>query len=155
MDWVQVVTAERRPLDDRMPWLLTNPRAASVGDVGDGLWLKLLDIPVALEARRYEASGSLVVELIDNDGRDAEGEPVTRRTRVALDASPDGARATETDRSPDLTIASGALGAAYLGGTRLSRAVLQGGLDEHRPGALDLADRLFATFDAPWCSSFF
>ena len=52
------------------------------------------------------------------------GRPVKRRVRVALDASPDGARAVPTDRSPDLTIASGALGAAYLGGTRLSRAAL-------------------------------
>jgi hypothetical protein len=95
------------------------------------------------------------VELVDTDGRDAEGNPVTRRVRVALEVSPEGARAVETDQPPDLTIASDALGAAYLGGTRLSRAVLRGGADEHRPGALDHADRLLATFDAPWCSSFF
>ena len=31
MDWVQVVRAERRTPDDRLPWLLTNARAASVG----------------------------------------------------------------------------------------------------------------------------
>ena len=155
VDWVTLVRAERRTPDDRLPWLLTNARAASVGDVGDGLWLKLLDVPAALEARRYEMSGSLVVELVDTDGRDAEGDPVTRRIRVALDASPEGARAVETHQPPDLTVASDALGAAYLGGTRLSRAALRGGADEHQAGALDLADRLLATFDAPWCSSFF
>src|SRR6478609_6076754 len=155
MDWVATVRAERRSLADRLPWLLTNGRAATVGDIGDGLWVKLLDVPRALEARGYESSGSLVIELVDADGRDATGAEIARRTCFELDASPDGARATVTDRSPDLTVASGALGAAYLGGTRLSRAVLQRGADEHRPGALDLADRLLATFDAPWCSSFF
>ena len=155
VDWVTVVRAEHRTPDDRLPWLLTNARAASVGDVGDGLWLKLLDVPAALEARHYEASGSLVVELVDADGRNAEGNTVTRSVRVSLDASPEGARVAGTDQSPDLTVASDAVGAAYLGGTRLSRAIVQRGADEHRPGALDLADRLFATFDAPWCSSFF
>ncbi len=78
-----------------------------------------------------------------------------RRIRVAIDATPEGSRAAVTDRTPDLTIPAGALGAAYLGGTRLSRAVIRAGADEHRPGALATADALFATLDAPWCSSFF
>jgi predicted acetyltransferase len=154
-DWVGTIRAERRSPSDRLPWLLTNQRAASADDIGDGLWVKLLDVPRALESRRYEQTGALVFESIDTDGTSAEGERVTRRVRLALDASPDGARATPTDRSPDLTLRSDALGAAFLGGVRLSRAALLGGVDEHRPGALAEADRLFATFDAPWCSSFF
>ncbi len=154
-DWVSSIRAERRSPSDRLPWLLTNMRAASADEIGDGLWVKLLDVPRALESRRYEASGSLVIESVDTDGASAAGEPVTRPVRIALDASPDGARATITDRSPDLTLRSDALGAAFLGGVRLSRAALLGGVDEHRNGALAEADRLFATLDAPWCSSFF
>jgi predicted acetyltransferase len=155
IDWVATVRAERRHPGERLPWLLTNARAAVVGEVGDGLWVKLLDVPAALERRRYEGSGSIVLELVDADGIDAAGDRVERRLRVALDASPDGARATATDRAPDLTLRSGALGAAYLGGTRLTRAVLGGGFDEHRTGALAAADALFVTLDPPWCSSFF
>ncbi len=155
IDWVGSIRAERRSLHDRLPWLLMNLRAASPEDVGDGLWVKLLDIPAALETRRYERSGSVVLEVVDGDGVDAEGSRVERQVRVALDASPDGARATLTDRSPDLTIQSAALGAAFLGGTRLSRAAIRAGFDEHRPGALATADALLATLDAPWCSSFF
>ena len=154
MDWVATATAERRSLGERLPWLLANQRAVSADDVGDWLSLKILDVPRALETRRYERSGSLVIEAVDSDGSTADGR-LEQRIRVALDASPDGARAVVTDRSPDLTIRSDALGAAYLGGTRLSRAALLAGADEHRPGALAEADRLFATFDAPWCSSFF
>ena len=37
---------------DRLPWLLTNARAATLGEVGDGLWVRLLDIPRALAAGR-------------------------------------------------------------------------------------------------------
>ena len=60
-----------------------------------------------------------------------------------------------TDRSPDLTLDVSALGAAYLGGTRLRDAVLATGADEHRDGALAEADRLLRTADEPWCSTFF
>jgi predicted acetyltransferase len=155
IDLVATIRAERRSIGDRLPWLLTNRRAALPADLGDGIWVKLLDVAAALEARTYESSGSIVLEVVDADGRGEDGLPIERRRRVLLDAGPDGARARETQRSPELTLSAGALGAAYLGGTRLSQAVLAGGFDEHRPGALAEADRLFATLDPPWCSSFF
>ena len=75
--------------------------------------------------------------------------------RVALDATPDGATCVATDRSPDLTIPVAALGAAYLGGTRLRDAVIATGADEHRSGALAAVDGLLRTADEPWCSTFF
>ncbi|HEY7130942.1 MAG TPA: GNAT family N-acetyltransferase [Candidatus Limnocylindrales bacterium] len=155
IDWVASVRAERRSPEERLPWLLTNLRATTPDDIGDGLWVKLLDVPAALQARRYERTGSIVLELVDGDGADADDVRIEERIRVVLDASPEGATATPSERSPDLTISSGALGAAFLGGTRLARAVLQRGFDEHRPGALDLADSLLRTREAPWCSSFF
>jgi predicted acetyltransferase len=144
---VATVRIERRTPTDRLPWLLTNPRAAEPFDAGDGLWLRLHDVPAALAARTYERAGSVVLELVGG-----EGDP---RVRVALDAGPDGARAVETDRPADLTLEVAALGAAYLGGTRLRDAVIAGGVDEHRAGALDDAERLLACRDDPWCSTFF
>ena len=150
MDWVSTVKAERRHPAEPLPWLLTNARAAAISDVGDGLWVKLLDIPTALAARTYEREGSVVLEIVERDGVDGE-----RRTRVLLDASGGGATCAETTRSPDLTLDASALASAYLGGARLREAVIARGVDEHRPGALATADALFATFDPPWCSSFF
>jgi predicted acetyltransferase len=150
MDWVTTVKAERRSPAERLPWLLTNARAVSFSDAGDGLWLKLLDVPAALAARRYDRSGALVIEILDRDAVDGE-----QRIRVALEASPDGSSCAATDRSPDLTIDASAIGAAYLGGTRLRDAALARGWDEHRPGAFSEADALFATLAAPWCSTFF
>ncbi|HET7473068.1 MAG TPA: GNAT family N-acetyltransferase [Candidatus Limnocylindrales bacterium] len=149
VDLVTTLRIEGRTPTDRLPWLLTNPRAARLDDVGDGLWVMLHDVAGALVARTYERAGSVVLEISGTEP-DAEG-----RTRIALDAGPDGASADETDRPADLTIHASALGAVYLGGTRLRNAVLATGADEHRAGALDEADALFGTRDAPWCSTFF
>jgi predicted acetyltransferase len=149
MDWVATVRAGRRHLAERLPWHLTNARAAVVSEVGDGLWVRLLDVARALEARAYDRSGRLVLEVIDP-------EAVGGRMRLALESGPDGAVCGPTDRSADLTLGVAALGAAYLGGTCLRDAVLAGGgADEHRAGALEQADRLFRAHDDPWCSTFF
>lgn len=148
IDWVATITAERRSPAERLPWLLTNARAAAVSDVGDGMWVRPFDVPRLLEARTYGRAASVVVELVDPE---APGG----RTRVALDAGPDGATARPTDRSPSVTLSVAALGAACLGGTRLRDAVLADGVDEHATGALADLDALLRTPDEPWCSTFF
>jgi predicted acetyltransferase len=153
VDWVATVKAERRHPAERLPWLLTNARAAIPSDVGEGMWVKLLDIPAALAARTYEREADLILEVVARDG--GPDGATERRVRVALAATPDGATARETDQDPDLTVDGGALGAAYLGGSRLRDAVLARAWDEHRPGALATADALFATLDPPWTSTFF
>ncbi len=150
MDLVVTVQAERRRPSEMLPWLLANPRAATPSDLCDALWVRVADLPRVLAARRWESSGSAVIDVV---GRGAAGAP--ERTTLALDASPDGARCVTTSRAPDLTLPLGAVGAALLGGTRLRDAVLATGADEHRAGALATVDRLFATLDAPWCSTFF
>ena len=150
MDWVTSVKSERLHPGERLPWLLTNARAAVISDVGDGLWVKLLDIPTALAARTYEGAGSIVLEVIERDSVDGE-----RRTRVLLEAEAGGATSAATKRSPDLSLDASALASAYLGGPRLRDAVIARGVDEHVPGALAAADALFSTVDPPWCSSFF
>ena len=147
VDLVTTVTANGRSPSDSLPWLLSNARAASVNEVGDGMWVRLFDVPRALAARTYEREDELVLEVVDAEA----GSPV----RVVLDATPDGATCTPTDRSPDLTVPVAALGAGYLGGTRLRDVTLSTGVDEHTPGALARADALLRTADEPWCSTFF
>jgi predicted acetyltransferase len=148
IDLVATVKAEGRRISERLPWLLTNARAALMSELGDGLWLRLLDIPRALEARTYERTAKVVLEVIDE-------EAAGGRVRLLLDASPDGVACRPTADDPDLTLHVSALSAAYLGGTRLRDAVLARGLDEHRPGALAETDALLRTSDEPWCSTFF
>jgi predicted acetyltransferase len=146
VDLVATVKADHRAPGERLPWLLTNARAASA-DLVDSLWVKLLDVPAALEARRYERAGSLVLEVVDTEARD--------RSVLRLDAGPQGATARPTGESPHLTLDAAALGAAYLGGAPLRHAVLAHGVVEHRAGALAEADALFRTLDPPLTSTFF
>ncbi len=148
IEWAASAKAEGRPLGEHLPWLLTNARAAAISDVVDGLWVRLFDIPLALSSRTYECEARIVLEVVD-------AEAAGGRVRVELDASGGGGTCRVTEASPDLTLHVSALGAAYLGGTRLTDAVVAHGVDEHRPGALREVDALFRTFDAPWCSTFF
>lgn len=148
MDWAATVKAERRSPSELLPWLLTNARALHMSDIGDGMWVRVFDVPRALAARTYEREGSMVLEVVD---REAPGG----RTRVKLDAGPSGAACTETDQSADLTLDVATLGAAYLGGSSLRHATAGFGVDEHREGALADADALFRTLDEPWSSTFF
>ncbi len=147
VDLVITVKAEGRSPSERLPWLLTNARAAIPSELGDGMWVRLFDVPRALAARTYEREGRAVIEIVDPDA----GAPI----RVELDATPDGATCRPTDLSPDLTLPVAALGAAYLGGARLRDATIPTGVDEHRPGALAAVDALLRTADEPWCSTFF
>ena len=147
VDLVTTVKAEGRSPSERLPWLLTNARAAIPSELGDGMWVRLVDVPRALAARTYEREGRAVIEIVDPDA----GAPL----RVELDATPDGATCRPTDRSPDLTLPVAALGAAYLGGARLRDATIATGVDEHRSGALAAVDALLRTTDEPWCATFF
>jgi predicted acetyltransferase len=147
-DWAATIKAERRSPGERLPWLLTNARAVDVSGVGDGQWVRLFDVPRALSARSYDREVRLVLEVVDPGAAD-------RPTRFLLDAGPAGATCRPTDESADLTIDVSALGAAYLGGVPLRRAVLASGCDEHRDGALGRADALLRTPEEPWSSTFF
>jgi len=148
IDLVTTVKLGMRRIAEPFLWHLGNQRAARLTAYGDGMWVRLLDVRRALEARAYERSGSLVLEVVDDPA-------LAGTVRLALEAGPGGATCAPTSRSPDLTIPVAALGGAYLGGTGLSDLVRTFGVDEHRAGALAEADALLRTVDPPWCSTFF
>jgi predicted acetyltransferase len=134
------------PVDDELPWRVTEPRRVQ-RSIGDSLWLRLIDVPRALEGRRYACRERLVL---------AVGDPFLPENsgRYLLDASPDGARCVRTDEDADLELPADALAALYLGGHRvetLARARLVSG----SPTARAAADRLFAAEPAPWCPEMF
>ncbi len=53
------------PLDDPLLALLVDPRGA-LPRLGDNLWVRLLDVPTALTARRYCAPVDAVLEVSDD-----------------------------------------------------------------------------------------
>ncbi|MER6981609.1 GNAT family N-acetyltransferase [Streptomyces carpinensis] len=68
IDWVVKVRSGRRAPDDLLPLVLPNPRAASITTQADWLWVRILDVVRALEARTYEGTGALVLEVADRAG---------------------------------------------------------------------------------------
>lgn len=147
-DWCIRVEAERRAVDEPLPWLVTDQRQVVVQEVSDFVWTRILDVPRALAARTYGVPDRLVVEVVDPFRPASAG-------RFALDGSAEGASCTPTDGPADLTIDTRELGAAYLGGTPLFRAAAAGRVQEHTAGAVARFDRMFTTVPAPWCSTMF
>ncbi|WP_103504676.1 GNAT family N-acetyltransferase [Streptomyces sp. SM14] len=147
LDWVVRISAERQGPDALLPDLVPEPRAVRATAAQDFLWLRPLDVPTMLAARGYGGEGELVLEVTDPMGLTAG--------RFALTASAEGARCVPTTRSADLTLGSGALGTLYLGDRSASRLALLGLVDEERPGALALADRLLHTPMRPWTADVF
>lgn len=147
VDWVATVRSGYRAPDDLLPDFLPDPRAARTVTHADWLWLRLLDVERALEARTYGSEASLVLDVHD-DGGVAQG-------RFLLDASPEGARCTPTARSADLALGAGELASLYLGDGSVRRLVDLGRADELRAGAVEKADALFPTGRRPWCPDVF
>jgi len=110
MDLFGSVESHRIPVDDPLPYLLTDARLVRMSAIGDGLWVRPLDVCAMLSARNYALEVETVIDVRDEllgDGR------------YLLRGGPDGASCERSDRAPDLTLGVAALGAVYLGGVRL------------------------------------
>jgi predicted acetyltransferase len=129
------------PPDDPVAFLLHDVRQARTLVANDGLWVRLLDVPAALQARTYGVDGELVLEVDD---------PVWGRGgRFSLHGGPGGASCRATDAPAHLALGIGALASVYLGGHRLRTLARAGLVHELQPGRLHLADLMFQTERAP------
>jgi predicted acetyltransferase len=151
MDLTATIEASTRRPREPLPWYLEDARAARVIQQNDFLWVRALDVARLLGERRYERDGALTLEVRDQLG----GSPGPAAGRYRLDVRDGDATCARTDAAPDLTIEVAALGAAILGGTNVRDAARAGGAEEHREGALALADGLLRTADPPWCATWF
>ncbi|GAA3102375.1 GNAT family N-acetyltransferase [Streptomyces rectiviolaceus] len=147
IDWVTVVKSGSRAPDDLLPLFLPDPRAARLSRQADWLWVRILDVVRALEARTYEASASLVLEIGDRAGL-AGG-------RYRLDASPGGAVCAPTAEPAELSLGVGELGTLWLGDESAVRLAEAGRVTEERVGSAAVADALFRTSRRPWCPDVF
>jgi predicted acetyltransferase len=140
IDWMVTVEAGLLPLDHPLFLLLLDPNRMKFR-VGDGLWVRLVDVGGALAQRSYAEDGELVLEVVDDFCPWNEG-------RFALDGSP-------TKTAPHLRLTVDALGSVYLGGFSFSDLARAGRVEELMPGAVDRADALFRTDRKPWCPEIF
>ncbi len=142
LDLVGEIRLHNRPVDEPIRHALHDGRALRQTFAGDGVWLRLLDVPAALSGRAYETPGRLVIQV---DG-DAYG---WANGRFLLEADATGASCTPTDYPADLRLTHRALASAYLGGHTLRSLLLGGEVAETTPGGLARADAMFATGLAP------
>ncbi|MFD0276614.1 GNAT family N-acetyltransferase [Kitasatospora sp. NPDC127111] len=144
VDWVRKVVVENLGPDDPLPLLLGDPRAATpYVDNADFMWLRVLDVEAAFNARTYGAPGRTVLEVEDGDGFAAG--------RWAIEVAADGTgRCTRTADEADLALSASMLGALYLGGETVPRLAAAGLVTELRPGAAAAADLLLRTPLSAW-----
>ncbi|MDF9871039.1 GNAT family N-acetyltransferase [[Kitasatospora] papulosa] len=147
IDWITTVRTGYRAPDDLVPLLLPDPRAARVVTYADWLWLRVLDVPRALEARTYATGAALVLDVRDPAGL-AGG-------RFLLEVSPSGASCVPTTRDADLSLDVGELGTLYLGDESALRLAALGRIEEHRAGAAAEADTVFRAPRRAWCPDVF
>ena len=129
IDLVTTLSAGDRPVEEPLPWLLTDRRSARQSQRADFSWARLLDVAKALSTRRYLAEGRCVLEVVDRAGL-AGG-----RFRLEAEASGVG-RATATADRPDVTLDVSTLGSAYLGEVSLHGLAAAGLVEEHTDGAV-------------------
>jgi predicted acetyltransferase len=144
LDLIRVLLLQAYAVDEPLEWLLSDGRVAQRTWVGDNEWLRLLDVPAALSARRYACADRLVLEVVDRDGGWAAG-------RFTLDGGPAHAECRSTpSATADLRLSQRALAGVYLGGATVAAQQRAGLVDEETPGAAARLESMFWTAQQPW-----
>ncbi|MDI6102059.1 GNAT family N-acetyltransferase [Actinoplanes sp. NEAU-A12] len=118
IDLSRSVTMRLGSVEEPLLHLVDEPRRLGPSFV-DGLWVRLIDVPAALAARRYATAVDVVIEVTD---------PILTQNsgRWRLTGGPEGATCTATTDPADLACSVTDLGAAYLGGTSLAALAAAG-----------------------------
>jgi predicted acetyltransferase len=150
-DLVGEVRTRMRPPDDPIQFMLVDPRRART-KVSDGLWVRIVDLPAALQRRRYGCAVDVVIEVTDPLLTANEG-----RWRLQAGGPGEGGKpACERTTAPaDVVLPVSALGAAYLGGTRLGGLAAAGQISEQRTEALAELSTAMWWDPAPWSPMMF
>ena len=141
-DLVSHVEAVRRPLDDPLPWILSEPRRLQ-RVVSDRMWLRLVDVQMALSGRSYMSNGRILLDVRDPFCHWNEGV-------YELEVGNEGTQCSRSDGKADMVLGAADLAAVYLGTVRFRTLLRAGRVDALRPGALLVADAMFDTQFQPW-----
>lgn len=147
IDLIHRVRSWNQPPDDPLLHLLADPRRLRF-TVGDGLWVRLVDVRAALAARRYATEGRVVFQVSDRFCPWNEG-------CYELVAAPSAVECRRTEAPAQIVCTVNDLGAAYLGGTSFRQLARANRVHAPDPTALTEADAMFAWDPAPWCAFHF
>lgn len=134
--------------DDPSPLLVEEPRRLG-RTLGDGIYLRVVDVERALPLRPYGENGRLVLEV--------RGDELCDWNEGTFRLESDGGerRVDRCSETPDLTLSPRALAALISGHTSASGLARAGMVDARDDSVLRRADRLFATHYRPFCADGF
>jgi predicted acetyltransferase len=144
IDLVSEVRAGGRPVDEPVAGMLTDLRSCEVVGAGDDLWVRLVDVGAALDARGYFDAEPVVLEVHDRRLPANSG-----RYRVG----PGGA--ARTDAAPEVRLDVDVLAMLYLGEWTATALAQCGRLEALDRAALPRLDELFRSATKAWCGSNF
>jgi predicted acetyltransferase len=144
LDLIDRVVFWMLPVDDPLPLLLVDRRAAKVTAVHDETWLRVVDARKAVAARGYAGEGAVTIAVDD---------PLLPDNSATFTVTADGAE--PTDRRPQLRTGIEGLGAVLLGGATWRGLAAAGVARADDTGVLADADRVFAVPDAPHAGFYF
>ena len=139
-DLVDKVSVDLRPVDDPLPWLVSDPRAVTL-TMHDHGWLRILDLPPALGARTYSAPLDMVLRVTDSLGF-AEG---TWRISIGTNGK---ASVAQSADAADVTLSIVELSALYVGGAHARTLAAAGRIEGDAERVAEL-DEAFRTAEAP------
>ncbi|MEU2654863.1 GNAT family N-acetyltransferase [Streptomyces sp. NPDC007325] len=142
VDLTAKVRVDSSPVDAAWQHLVSDVRRCEPV-AREGLFVRLVDVGAALEARTYRTPVDVVFEV-----EDAFCPWNAGRWRLTGDAK--GASCARTSDAADIALSVRELGAAYLGGTALAALAAAGRVGELRDGALAEASAAFGSEVAPW-----
>lgn len=149
-DLMGIVRLQAIGVEDPMLAWAGGPRAtAEVDGVYDSLWIRLVDLPEALQDRAWSAPCDVVVEVSDTTAPWNAGS-----WRICADASGT-ATVERSSAEPDLALGVDALGGAYAGGGNLVALHRAGLIAERRRGAVSELWRAMRTDVAPTAAVMF
>lgn len=134
------------PAEHPLFLMVKEPRRLRFAE-SDALWLRIVDLAGALQARRYDQDGALVLEVTDEHCPWNQG-------RWKLIADSGVGSLVQTEEAADLSLDIWDLGTVYLGGFTFAQLVQAGRLDV-TPDAIARADRMFRCDKSPWCPEIF
>jgi predicted acetyltransferase len=150
IDLVTVVKYENAAMADPLQWAMADRRGFKVTGEDDGLWLRVLDPVLALEARSYEADGEVRIAVTDPLGIAGGVFALSVRDGSAT-VTPDDSKDPPAQVSMDVA----ALASLYLGGVRVDTLARSGQVTSTSPAALHLLDALLAHREQPYCLTHF
>ena len=142
IDLIDRVSWRRAPVEDPLTWAVVDPFGIRTTRIAELLWVRVLDVVTALQARPWGADGTTVVEVDDPLGHAAG------RWRIAVDGGR--AEVARTDAEAGVTLAADTLGALYLGGVGV-RTLAATGRIGGAPDAIEHWAAMCDTGPAPYC----